>query len=161
MDTWEIRPTPITHPDAAMLVEEVQQEYVARYGGRDETPIDPTIFVPPTGAFFIGYLGGKPVATGAWRLRTDVEALGSARTAEIKRMYVVPAARGQALARALLAHLESTAREAGAETMILETGIAQPEAIALYESSGYLRISGFGHYKWSPDSRCFARRLGG
>ena len=62
-------------------------------------------------------------------------------------MYVVPAARGLGLARAMLAHLEDTARAAGAEVMVLETGIRQPEAIALYESSGYLPIPGFGFYK--------------
>ena len=159
MGTWEIRRAPITHADAARLVEEVQGEYVVRYGGRDDTPIDPTMFEDPIGSFFVGYLDGEPVATGAWRLRRDVEALGSSRSAEIKRMYVVPAARGRALARAMLAHLETTAREAGAEVMILETGNAQPEAIALYESSGYTAIPGFGHYKNAPENRCFARAV--
>jgi ribosomal protein S18 acetylase RimI-like enzyme len=43
--------------------------------------------------------------------------------------------------------------------MVLETGDAQPEAIALYESSGYTRIASFGHYAWSPHNRCFARPL--
>ena len=99
----------------------------------------------------MGYVDGEPVATGAWR-RTDVEALGSSRTAEVKRMYVA-GARGAGHARAMLAHLEQTAA-AGAEAMILETGLAQPEAIALYESSGYTPIPCFGHYRW-PDSRCF------
>jgi len=159
MDSWEIHPVPIAHLDAARLVEEVQQEYIARYGGRDETPIEPVVFLPPSGAFFVGYLDGVPVATGAWRLRSDVEAFGSTRTAEVKRMYVVAGGRGRGLARAMLAHLEQTARAAGAEAMILETGMAQPEAIALYESTGYSPIPGFGHYRWSPDNRCFARAL--
>jgi hypothetical protein len=43
--------------------------------------------------------------------------------------------------------------------MVLETGLRQPEAIALYESSGYTLIPGFGFYKDAPLSRCFARRL--
>ncbi len=42
---------------------------------------------------------------------------------------------------------------------MLETGTAQPEAIALYESSGYTRIEGFGHYLWSPENRCFGKPL--
>jgi GNAT superfamily N-acetyltransferase len=150
---------PITHPDSDLLVEEVQAEYVARYGGRDETPIDPTYVDEPKGAFFVGYLDGRPVATGAWRRRTDVLVDGSSLTAEVKRMYVVPRARGLGLARAMLAHLESTARAAGAEVMVLETGLRQPEAIALYESSGYLPITGFGYYKDAPLSRCMARTL--
>jgi GNAT superfamily N-acetyltransferase len=150
---------PITHPDAARLVEEVQQEYVVRYGGRDETPLDPSYFEPPNNAFFVGYLDEAPVATGAWRLRHDVAVDGSSDTAEIKRMYVVPDARGRGLARAMLAHLERTAGEQGAEVMILETGLAQPEAIALYESSGYAPIPGFGFYKNARLARSFGRRL--
>ena len=59
---------PITHPDADRLVEEVQAEYVVRYGGRDDTPIDPSMFEAPRGVFFVGYLDDEPVATGAWRL---------------------------------------------------------------------------------------------
>jgi GNAT superfamily N-acetyltransferase len=156
---WRIERLPITHPDAAVLVEEVQEEYVRRYGGRDETPIDPTYFDAPRGAFFVGYLDGRPVATGAWRRRSDVQVGATTLTAEVKRMYVAPGARGLGLARAVLAHLEGTARAAGAEAMVLETGARQPEAIALYESSGYLPIPGFGHYRDSPLSRCLARSL--
>ena len=59
----------------------------------------------------------------------------------------------------MLGHLEDTARDAGAEVMVLETGLRQPEAIALYESSGYLPIAGFGYYKDAPLSRCLARSL--
>lgn len=156
---WRIARLPITHPDAEPLVEAVQQEYVARYGSRDETPIEPAYFDPPQGAFFVGYLDDRAVATGAWRRRHDVLVDGSTETAEVKRMYVAPEVRGRGLARAMLSHLESTARDAGAEVMVLETGLRQPEAIALYESSGYTLIPGFGFYKDAPLSRCFARRL--
>ncbi|WP_374457439.1 GNAT family N-acetyltransferase [Nocardioides sp.] len=149
---------PITHPDAQLLVEAVQEEYVVRYGGRDESPIDPRDFEDPLGRFFVGYLDGLPVATGAWR-RSSVRALGVEVTAEIKRMYVVPAAQRRGLARQVLAHLEATAADAGIEALVLETGIAQPEAIALYESSGYVPIPGFGHYRDSDLSRCFGRVL--
>lgn len=149
----------ITHPDAALLVEEVQQEYTRRYGGRDETPIDPTYFAEPSGAFFVGYLERSPVVTGAWRRRSDVEFDGTRLSAEVKRMYVAPGARGLGLARAMLAHLEDTARDAGAEAMVLETGLRQPEAIALYESAGYTQVPGFGFYQDAPLSRCFARSL--
>jgi len=155
----EIRRLPITHPDAARLVEEVQQEYVVRYGGRDETPLEPAYFEPPNGAFFVGYLDGVPLATGAWRLRSDVAALGTRRTAEIKRMYVAAAARRTGLARLMLAHLERTALAAGAPVMVLETGLAQPEAIALYEATGYTPIEGFGYYKDYPKVRYYGKPL--
>src|SRR3954469_13607773 len=95
---WRVVPLPITHPDAALLVEEVQQEYVVRYGGRDETPLEPAYFEPPQGAFFVGYLDDRPVATGAWRRRSDVVVGGRDRTAEVKRMYVTRDVRGRGLA---------------------------------------------------------------
>ncbi len=148
----------ITHPDAQLLVEAVQEEYVARYGSRDESPVDPRDFEDPLGRFFVGYLAGEPVATGAWR-RSSVQALGATVTAEVKRMYVVPAAQRRGIARRMLAHLETTAAEAGIEAMVLETGIKQPEAIELYLSSGYEPVPGFGYHRDSDLSRCFARRI--
>jgi ribosomal protein S18 acetylase RimI-like enzyme len=151
------------HPDAMLLIAEVQAEYVVRYGGPDNTPLDPLMFEPPTGSFFVGYLEvdgeRRLVATGAWRSHDDVEVFGTRRTAEIKRMYVVPALRARGLARTVLAHLERTAAEAGAAAMILETGTAQPEAMALYESSGYTRIPSFGYYKDEPLNRCYGKLL--
>ena len=155
----DLRRVPIGDPDAQALIERVQEEYVLRYGGRDESPIDHTEFVVPQGAFFVGHLGGVPAVSGAWRRRSDVELAGTTNTAEIKRMYVVPAARGLGLARRMLAHLEATAAEAGVRAMVLETGLLQPEAIALYESSGYVPIPPFGYYKDSGISRCFGKRL--
>lgn len=146
------------HPDAMRLIDEVQAEYVIRYGGPDETPLDPLMFVPPAGSFFVGYLAGEAVATGAWR-RSDVSALGTDRTAEIKRMYVSPRAQRAGHARRMLAHLEDSARETGFEAMILETGSKQPEAISLYASAGYEPVPAFGHYRDSPINRCFGRRL--
>jgi GNAT superfamily N-acetyltransferase len=148
----------ITHPDALALIEAVQAEYVARYGGRDESPIDPADFEDPLGQFFVGYLDEVPVATGAWR-RSSVKALGADVTAEIKRMYVVPAAQRRGLARRMLAHLEATAASGGIQALVLETGMKQPEAIELYLSSGYEPIPGFGYYRDSDLSRCFGRQL--
>lgn len=156
--TLVIERLPITHPDAMLLVEAVQEEYVVRYGGRDESPIDPADFEDPLGSFFVGYLDDVPVATGAWR-RSPVRALGADVTAEVKRMYVVPAAQRRGIARRMLAHLESTAAAAGVEALVLETGMKQPEAIELYLSSGYEPIAGFGYYNGSELSRCFGRRI--
>jgi GNAT superfamily N-acetyltransferase len=158
-DLVKVFRVPFTHPDAAALVVEVQAEYTMRYGGPDETPIDPAMFDPPQGAFFVGYLEQTPVAMGGWRFRGDVSAFGRSPVTEIKRMYVAPRARRRGLARLVLDHLETTAREAGAHVMVLETGIEQPEAIALYLSSGYSPVDGFGHYKWSPKSRYYGKPL--
>jgi ribosomal protein S18 acetylase RimI-like enzyme len=149
-------------PDVETLVTQVQVEYTARYGGPDDTPLEDGMFDPPRGAFFLGYLEDRPVAMGGWRLRSDLRPFGRATfAAEIKRMYVAPAARRRGLARRVLGHLESTARAAGGQVMVLETGIEQPEAIALYEASGYRLVEKFGHYTWSPKSRCFGKPLSG
>jgi len=155
----EVRRVAFTHPDALTLVEEVQAEYTLRYGGPDETPLDPTMFDAPRGAFFVGYVHDRPVAMGGWRFRADVTAFGQSTVTEIKRMYVAPWARRGGLARQVLAFLENTAREAGAAVMVLETGIEQPEAIALYLASGYSPVEGFGHYKWSAKSRYYGKLL--
>ena len=91
--TLRIERLAYTDPVVQQLVEEVQQEYVVRYGGPDGAPMEDTMFDPPTGAFYVAFLGEEPVATGAWRAREDVVALGGTRVAEIKRMYVRAGAR--------------------------------------------------------------------
>ena len=147
------------HPDATKLIDDVQAEYVVRYGGPDGSPVDPLMFDPPHGTFLVGYVDDVAVTTGAWRRRTDLESLELGVVAEIKRMYVAPAARGAGHARTVLAELERTAAEAGIEALVLETGLRQPEAIELYTSSGYTPVTPFGLYRDSPLSRCFGKRL--
>jgi GNAT superfamily N-acetyltransferase len=141
------------------LVARVQQEYVERYGGQDESPVDPVQFAPPTGRFFVVTRDGDPVAMGGWRLRPEIDDLGATLTAEVKRMYVLPEARRSGLARLMLRVLEDSARDSGCDLLVLETGLKQPEAIALYESAGYVPVTGFGHYKDAALSRYYGRRL--
>jgi putative acetyltransferase len=75
-------------------------------------------------------------------------------------MYVVPAQRGHGVGRGLLAFLEAEALRRGCTWLMLETGIRQPEALALYERSGYVRRGPFGSYIEDPHSVFMARRLG-
>ncbi len=145
-------PEPLDGPGGSLLVPAVQQEYVVRYGGPDEAAIDPAEFLPPGGMFLVAYDGNEPVACGG--LRTIAPGI-----AELKRMYVVPHWRGRGLARRILAELEASAAAAGASEVRMETGLAQPEAIALYTSSGYERIPGYGHYADSENNVCFAKPL--
>ena len=135
-----------------MLIELVQQEYVVRYGGRDDSPVDPAQFAPPRGLFLVAYLDDAPVACGGWRVASADEPSLTAGDIEIKRMFVAAQARGRGLARAVLAELERTAFEAGGKRIVLETGLAQPEAMALYASSGYVDIEPFGYYRGAPES---------
>ncbi|MDQ6525780.1 GNAT family N-acetyltransferase [Nocardioides sp. LHD-245] len=154
----DLRTVGYLHPDAAALVARVQQEYVERYGSPDESPVDPAGFDLPEGLFLVGYDGADPVATGAWR-RSEVRVLGGASAVEVKRMFVVAERRGRGFARAMLAELEDTARGAGHDLVVLETGLRQPEAIGLYRSAGYEEIDGFGFYQDAPLSRCFGKLL--
>lgn len=162
----DFRPTPFDHPDAVKLNDEVQLEYGERYkedGGTegDVTPLDATMFTPPRGLYLLVYDDqDRPVATGGWRSQDENDEGYSDGDAELKRMYVIPEARGLGLARCVLAALEDDARAAGRTRMVLETGIRQPEAIALYTSSGYLPCAKkFGHYREYENSRCFGKFL--
>ncbi|GGV69013.1 MULTISPECIES: GNAT family N-acetyltransferase [Streptomyces] len=156
-----IRPVPFDHPDAVKLNDEVQAEYHERYGdGGDATPLHPSDFQPPRGLYLLGYdTDGTPVASGGWRSQ-DANGEGNEDgDAELKRLYVIPAMRGRGLARRMLAALEEDARAAGRLRMVLETGDQQPEAIALYTSSGYEPCAKFGYYREYESSLCFAKRL--
>lgn len=126
-----------------MLSAEVQAEYGRRYGGEgDISPIDATQFDPPSGLFLMLYDGEVPVAMGGWRRGGPA----GDTDAEIKRMYVRPVFARRGHARRILAELERTAREAGINRLVLETGTQQPEAIALYRSAGYVDVPPFGFY---------------
>ncbi|MGW0550667.1 GNAT family N-acetyltransferase [Streptomyces altiplanensis] len=156
-----IQTRPYDHPDAVKLEAEVQQEYIERYDGEgDTTPLDPTMFEPPRGLYLLAYDDrDRPVASGGWRAQDENGEGYADGDAELKRMYVIPDCRGLGLARRILAALEDDARAAGRTRMVLETGTAQPEAIALYTSSGYAPTEKFGHFRDYPDSRCFAKPL--
>ncbi|WP_306323555.1 MULTISPECIES: GNAT family N-acetyltransferase [unclassified Streptomyces] len=156
-----LHPTPFAHPDAIALNDRVQLEYAERYGDEgDITPLDPTMFAPPHGLYLLAYdASGTPLATGGWRSQEENNEGYADGDAELKRMYVTPEARGLGLARRILAALEEDARAAGRTRMVLETGTKQPEAIALYMSSGYEPCAKFGHYRFDELSRCFAKPL--
>lgn len=161
MVNGDVRQVGYDDADAQLLVDRVQQEYVQRYGGPDDSPLNRDEFSPPNGHFIVRYQEGRPVAMGGWRFGAAARgALDfSGQVVELKRMYVVPENRGRGLARGLLHYLEQTAAAAGADWMVLETGSAQPEAVALYESCGYQPVPAFGHYADSPSSIHLGKRL--
>ncbi|MFH8691393.1 GNAT family N-acetyltransferase [Streptomyces anulatus] len=156
-----IQTRPFDHPDAVKLNDQVQLEYAERYGDEgDVTPLDPSMFLPPRGLYLLAYDElERPVATGGWRTQDRNDQGYWDGDAEIKRMFVIPEGRGRGLARRMLAALEEDARAAGRLRMVLETGDQQPEAIALYESSGYTVCEKFGHYREYESSICMAKPL--
>ena len=144
----ELRAASYDSSDAQLLTAEVQEEYVRRYGGEGDTaPVDTSEFDEPGGRFFMVYVDGVPAAMGGWRRHAP---LAEWEDAEIKRMYVRPAFQRRGLARLLLAEVERTAAEAGITRLILETGLEQPEAIAMYRAAGYDDIPAFGYYAGDP-----------
>ena len=147
-----------TTSDALELVRLLSAELAARYDFVDDgsgafTPADAQV---PRSAFVVVRLDGRAVGCGALR---PMEEAGFEDSAEIKRMYVSPEARGRRLGGAILARLEELARGFGYARAVLETGNAQPEAIRLYERSGYQRIRCYGRYVGEARSVCFAKTL--
>lgn len=141
-------------PPAARLLAAQAAELDARYGKGDLLPPATADLGPPGGAFLVA-CDAEGEALGCGALRRFDE-----RTAELKRMYTVPHARGHGVGRALLATLEQRAVQLGYERMCLETGTLQPAAMWLYRSAGYVPVPCWEPYAADPLSRCFARALG-
>lgn len=110
------------------------------------------VLLGPQVLFLVARRGGDAIGCGAI-VRADDG------TAEIKRMWTARQARGAGVGRALLAALEAAARADGLTALRLETGIAQPEAISLYRSGGYVDIGPFGKYVPDPLSLFMEKRL--
>ena len=148
-------PESFNAPDVVALCVAQQTEMAGVYGG--EADIGPAreaaMFVPPEGVFLvIRDDDGRAVACGG-------VARFDNRRGELKRMYVVPERRGRGLGRRLLEELEAEARRLGYRALVLETGDRQPEALGLYESSGYERIPCYPPYDSRALSLCFEKRL--
>ncbi|KAE8558218.1 GNAT family N-acetyltransferase [Paenibacillus polymyxa] len=102
--------------------------------------------------FAVVYMDGKPVACGGLR-PIDTEEM------ELKRFYVDSSYRRQGIAVSLLSFLEEEARKRGVVRINLETGAAQPEAIAFYTKQGYEPIERFGEYEHDENSLCYGKKL--
>jgi len=150
--TLELQDAGYGDAKTSVLIDELQQELVRRYGGPDETPVDRSQFALPGGVFLAASVDGTLVGCVGLR-RIDDEDV------ELKRMYVRAGHRRRGLARRILAAAEERARSLGYSRVLLETGLEQPEAIALYEAQGYERIEGFGHYRSEPSARGYAKTL--
>ncbi|MBD2724320.1 GNAT family N-acetyltransferase [Hymenobacter armeniacus] len=100
----------------------------------------------------VAYADDEPVGCGAMKEFAPDHM-------EIKRMFVAPAHRGTGVAPAVLAELERWARELGYAGCVLETGKKQPEAIRLYEKSGYARTPNYGQYVGVENSVCMRKEL--
>ncbi|HEY4625538.1 MAG TPA: GNAT family N-acetyltransferase [Blastococcus sp.] len=147
-----LRALPYDDPLAQYLVEQVQREYIRRYGGRDAALVDPAEFLPPRGLFLVAEVDGVPAGCGAWRALPSGEA-------EIKRLYVEPAFRRRGIAQLLVAALERGAAAAGHAEVVLNSGREQPEALALYAELGYGPVPGYGVYAGEPGAVFLGKAL--
>ena len=98
----------------------------------------------------VAYAGGEAVGCGAIK---EYES----GVAEIKRMFVRPEYRGRGVAEQILTELETWASELNYYECILETGVKQPEAIRLYQKSGYEKIPSYGQYLNVENSVCMKK----
>lgn len=127
-------------PLAQPLLAELAVEYSGRYGGTAERMMEwlrghpAADFAPPDGGLLIGLLGDQPVTGGAFQ-RFDAE------TAELKRIWTASGHRQRGYASRLLVALEAEIATRGYRRIFLTTGHRQPEAEALYLSSGYCRLA--------------------
>ncbi len=150
--TITVSEEPFGAPESQALLRELNADLIRRYRGDGH----PAVVGPDTlevVSFLVARDGaGRQLGCVALRRRDDG-------TLEIKRMYVRPEARGTGLADRLLAEVEGRARALGAERVKLETGLAQPEAMAVYERNGYEPIEPYGDYADSPLSRSYERDI--
>lgn len=133
------------------LIASLDADLRERYGGAQDS-YAPMNLIADDSPFVIALDGDWPVGCGTFRPF-------DATRAEIKRMFVAPAARRRGVAGSLLTAVEAWAREQGFSTAILETGIFQHEAIAFYHRAGYVDIDAFGAYVGMPLSRCMRKSL--
>jgi GNAT superfamily N-acetyltransferase len=143
---------PFDGVDAAALRQAQRDELDARYGRDDHEPGEkPTAQSVPV--FLVARdREGTPLGCGGLRPLAE----GGA---EIKRMFVVPEARGTGVSTAILRAIEAEALAMGVERLMLETGTEQPDAMRFYEREGYEPIPSFGPYVDSTISVCYARTL--
>jgi GNAT superfamily N-acetyltransferase len=126
-------------PPASDLLEAMIDELTPLYGRIDvpEAPsAKPADFAPPGGSLLVGYEDGEPICVGGIKRLPDG-------ACEIKRMFVVPDARGRGVAKALLVALEDEARALGYAVARLDTGPHQPHAERMYRAAGYEDIGNF------------------
>jgi GNAT superfamily N-acetyltransferase len=140
MSTVQARAVPAAEPPATDLVAAMIAELHELYGDSIFTLASPTAtpeeLSPPGGAYVALFEDGNAVAGGG------VKRLGEG-VGELKRMYVVPEARGRGLSRVLLAALEDQARDLGFARLRLDTGPHNAAALVLYPSAGYAEIADY------------------
>lgn len=141
-------------PDVIALLEASDAYMAQLYPAESNHLLDVRSLSRPEVTFLVARIDGRALGCGAV-VRSEHG------WAELKRMFVAPAARGNNVGRRLLQQLEAAAAEHGMTALRLETGTQQPEALALYRSAGFTEIGPFGDYRADPLSLFMEKRLPG
>jgi GNAT superfamily N-acetyltransferase len=155
----ELRRTSAEDSDFCRLVELLDSDLWSRYPTTQQNYINHNIVKAnsekgiQSARAIVAYHNREPVGCGCFRETS------TPRTVEIKRMYVKEGVRRRGIATAIIQELEGWAIETGAAKAILETGKLQPEAVALYQKSGYRKIENFAPYVDNEESICMAKDL--
>ena len=140
------------NPDFQKFCEELNKEFWVRYPDSQHN-FEPYNKVDESARIIIAYDDDIAVGCGSFRAWKERNAV------EIKRMYVRPDRRGAGIASNVLSELETWAGEEGYEHSVLETGVKQPEAIALYSRAGYKQIPNYPPYVEVKESVCMKKKL--
>jgi GNAT superfamily N-acetyltransferase len=153
-DSIAIELTDPLHPQALALLGEAAVEARALYPElfRPDSPAPTNLPLGQRELYLLARHNDAPVGCGALRC---IDAL----TGELHRMFVTRDARRAGVARALLERLEAEARALGYRRLVLETGVRQKPAIALYRGAGWRRIAAYGAFVGDPTSICFGKSL--
>lgn len=142
---------PVCQEMLGAYVADIAARMAAGFDPSRSSPPGPTDFDPPQGVFLLAYLDDVPVGCGA--LRTLEPGIG-----EIRRMYVLPDARGNGVGRRILEALEDEALGRGQHTVRLDTSEELAEAQALYEASGFTRVPAYNDNGYA--ARWYEKRIG-
>jgi putative acetyltransferase len=140
------------NPDFRKFCEELNKEFWVRYPDNQHN-FEPYNKVDESARVIVVYDDNFAIGCGSFRAKKERN------TMEIKRMYVRPDRRGAGIASEILSELERWAFEEGYEQAVLETGVKQPEAIALYSRAGYRQIPNYPPYVEVKESICMKKKL--
>ena len=132
------------------LIESLDVYMLALYPSESTHRVDTAILASRNARFFSALCDGMLVGCGGILIEHDY--------AEVKRIFVSPKARGLGVGRKLMERLEVESRRLGFKLLRLETGIYQPEALALFKAMGFIPRLSFGDYPNNDPNSIFIEK---
>jgi putative acetyltransferase len=139
-------------PDVVALIAALDALMSSLYPAESNHFLDIAALSDPAVTFLVVRDGNTAIGCGA--VVHDPRGWG-----EVKRMYLRPERRGRGIGRRVLGELERAACDGGSSLLRLETGIHNPEALALYRRAGFHERGPFGDYALDPLSVFMEKRV--